>query len=185
MNTLQRNLWILVTVSALAILLQNAFYNMNVTTDISQYNSKCEEKKEMKHTCYSYSSSWEEVVEVEKKSCKQYSYTWSSHSNKYPDADAFVAVDKLPSAINFPAISARIEYPAYAREKGIEGLVLARILVDEKGNYVKHKIVKSDNCGMRYHVEKHIRELEFIPAEKDGQQVAVWVNIPFRFRLEG
>ncbi len=162
MNSLQRNLWILVTLSALAIILQNAFFSMNAPADISM--------------TYTYSSENEKIVKWEKKSCKQHA--------SYPDVDEFVAVDKLPSATNFPAVSASIAYPAYAREKGMEGTVLARILVDEKGNYVQHKILKADNCGMRYNVEKEISRLSFIPAEKDGEKVAVWVSIPFNFRLK-
>lgn len=183
MNPLQRNLWILVTVSALAIILQGTFNRVNITSDISQsYNScqKIEKKRKKKKCATTYTSySNRSYVKLERRSTCGHLYS----SITYPDVDDFVAVDKLPSATNFATIASNITYPTYAKEKGMEGQVLARILVDENGKYVKHRILKYDNCGMRYHVEKQLPKLQFLPAEKDGQHVAVWVNLPFKFTL--
>lgn len=185
MNSLQRNLWILVTVSAMAIIFQHTFSRMMMRSDISQISHSCQkvEKKKKRSCTTTYTSCNDDYVKLKRmeRRCNSFSYSYSS--KRYPHVDAFVAVDKLPAAINFSKISSDITYPAYAKEKGIEGVVIARILVDEQGKYVRHKILKYDNCGMRFNVEKKLSKLQFQPAEKDGEPVAIWVNLPFKFSL--
>jgi hypothetical protein len=190
MNSLQRNLWVLVTVSALAIILQNTFNRVNVTSDISQRAHSCQKveqkkcKKKKKKCTTTYTSCSESYVRLEKKKSCSHSYSYSySYTTDFPDIDDWVSVDKLPAATNFAAVAAGVAYPTYAREKGIEGKVVARVLVDQNGNYVKHKIMDYDNCGMRYNVEKQLPKLKFEAGEKSGEKVAVWVNIPFEFTL--
>jgi len=183
MSTLQRQLWRFVTVSALAIILSGAFNRAFVSSSISETRTSCQSHTHKK-SCSSHTyTSCNKAYKLKKRSCSSsYSYSSSRHA-VYPDINDFVAVDKLPTPTNFTSVSASIEYPAYAREKGIEGKVIARILVDKNGEYVKHKILKYDNCGMRHRVEQKLSHLHFSPAEKDGKQVAVWVNLPFSFKL--
>jgi periplasmic protein TonB len=77
-----------------------------------------------------------------------------------------------------------IGYPPVAKEAGIEGQVMLRILVDEQGNYIRHIISKAAHPLLQAEVEKHARELHFTPAIQGGKPIKFWVNIPFNFKLQ-
>jgi protein TonB len=100
-----------------------------------------------------------------------------------PDPFQFVAVEKEPQPVNMDDIKKRIGYPPAAREAGIEGTVLVRVLVDEKGNYVKHIVLQSPHPLLQKAVEKELPSLKFTPGIQAGKPIRVWVNIPFRFAL--
>ena len=66
---------------------------------------------------------------------------------------------------------------------GVDGQVLVRILVGTSGEYLEHTIVESPHEAGTNAVSKHIPELKFTPAMKNGKPVKVWVNVPFNFKL--
>ena len=74
-------------------------------------------------------------------------------------------------------------YPEMARAAGIEGRVVYRVLVDKKGNYRKHQLVSSPDGALSYLADSHLKDLEFIPAEQNGEKVTSWVNIPVVFKI--
>ncbi|HGY54685.1 MAG TPA: M56 family peptidase [Caldithrix abyssi] len=109
---------------------------------------------------------------------------------------AFFAVDKKP------AIKEKIqpEYPDEARRKGIEGLVLLVVTIDENGQVIKavplEEVPVRDDKGriVEMRAVDRLPELEpaaiaaaekctFKPAMKDGKAVKVKMAVPFRFRL--
>ncbi|MEM9934246.1 MAG: energy transducer TonB [Bacteroidota bacterium] len=85
---------------------------------------------------------------------------------------------------NLPEIKQKIGYPNQAREKGIEGTVLIRILVDENGQYKFHKITADPNPLLTKAVEMYIDELNFTPEKRNGVNVQTWTTIPFIFSLQ-
>jgi len=76
-----------------------------------------------------------------------------------------------------------IGYPDIARDAHIQGQVVVRVLVDEKGNYRKHKMIKRVHPILAEAVENHIHKLKFSPAIQGNRPIKFWVNIPFRFML--
>ncbi|MEM7514643.1 MAG: energy transducer TonB [Bacteroidota bacterium] len=88
-----------------------------------------------------------------------------------------------PKILNFKEVVNKIGYPESAKESGIEGQVLIKVLVNEQGNYKFHKIVSSEHTILTNAVEMHVDELQFSPAQQDGQKVQAWVSVPFVFNL--
>jgi periplasmic protein TonB len=101
-----------------------------------------------------------------------------------PDVNKVTIFEVAPNPLNMEEVMKKIGYPPIAKEAGIEGQVMLRILVDEKGNYVRHIISKAAHPLLQAEVEKHAQELYFTPAIQDGKPIKSWVNIPFNFKLE-
>lgn len=74
-------------------------------------------------------------------------------------------------------------YPDLARRAGIEGTVVVRVLIDEKGNVAKAVIHKSipmlDEAALAA-----AKQFKFIPGRQRDKNVKVWMAIPFVFRLK-
>ena len=75
-------------------------------------------------------------------------------------------------------------YPEIARQAGLEGLVTLKLLVGTDGRV--HGVVVADGVPVLNDaaVQAAWRYL-FKPALAGGRPVAVWVAVPFRFRLNG
>lgn len=100
-----------------------------------------------------------------------------------PESDDFIFVDQEPVPKNLTEIRRKIEYPAEAVQEGIAGTVVARVLVDKQGEYVRHKIVKEIHPALAAAVGKYLPGLLFEPAKQKGDSVMYWMNIPFPFKL--
>ena len=74
-------------------------------------------------------------------------------------------------------------YPEEAKKEKVEGLVLVKVLIDEKGMVEKTVIAKSIGRGCDEATVEAVKKLEFIPATKDGTNVKFWFTIPVRFML--
>jgi protein TonB len=91
----------------------------------------------------------------------------------------FYALSEKPEVIH------RVEpaYPDLARKAGIEGMVVAKVLIDTKGNVEKVEIVKShpmlDEAAMAA-----AKQFKFKPGKQRDRFVKVWMTIPFTFRLK-
>lgn len=101
-----------------------------------------------------------------------------------PGINDFVYVEEPPKPLNMTEVTRLIGYPDEARDKNVEGQVIARILVDERGKYVRHKILKTPDSVLSRAVAVHINKLTFLPAFKEGKPIKMWVNLPFSFRLK-
>ncbi|MEM8898475.1 MAG: energy transducer TonB [Bacteroidota bacterium] len=94
-----------------------------------------------------------------------------------------ILADVPPEAINMKSIQKAIGYPPQARYANIEGSVIIRLLINEKGKYMSHKVLESSSVILLSAVEEHIKRLKFKPAIKDGKPIPFWINIPFNFSL--
>ncbi len=74
-------------------------------------------------------------------------------------------------------------YPKLALKAAIEGNVYTRLWVDEQGNVAEVKILNSDNAIFEDATDEAARQWKFYPAEHEGKPIAVWVTLPFRFKL--
>ena len=105
--------------------------------------------------------------------------------DKEPGMNEFVFVDQEPQPLNVNDLRKEIGYPQAAIDKNIEGTVVARILIDKEGNYVKHAIVNAIDPLLAGAVEPQLNKLKFKPAMLNGEPVSFWVNMPFPFKLLG
>ncbi|MCB0854623.1 MAG: energy transducer TonB [Bacteroidetes bacterium] len=124
-----------------------------------------------------------------RKSCKSYREEHKKRKRcssmsvvRTPAIDDFVFVHKEPVVTNYNVVRERIGYPELAREAGINGSVIVRVLVDESGQYQKHKIISQAHPILGRKCELYVSDLEFSPAKRDGRNVKFWVNVPFHFQ---
>ena len=73
-------------------------------------------------------------------------------------------------------------YPPFAREAQVEGLVVVRARVGRDGRVEEVGIVRSIPLLDASAIEA-VGRWTFHPARVEGRPVAVWILIPFRFRL--
>ncbi len=90
-----------------------------------------------------------------------------------------VEVDKEPTIIKRkdPA------YPELARKAGIEGKVWTKLWIDTDGKVRDAQVVKSDNEVLNQAALEAARQWVFTPAMKGTTPVAIWVSLPFQFKL--
>lgn len=93
----------------------------------------------------------------------------------------FVEFDKAPTIVKQVAP----KYPELARKAGIEGEVWIKIWIQKDGKVRTAEIQKASgrDVGFEEAAIAAAQKLEFKPALKNGQPVATWVSLPFRFKL--
>lgn len=97
------------------------------------------------------------------------------------DADGvYTKVDKNPS----PTKTIRPDYPRDLRREGISGLAAVSCIIDEKGDVISAKVIKSSHPGFEKPALEAINRWKFKPAEVGGTPVKVKVTIPFRFNVD-
>ena len=98
-----------------------------------------------------------------------------------PGLKQYVYVEEMPA----PVHSVSPEYPAMAKEAGVSGLVVAHLLVGRDGHVLdvqideNHSILMLNEAAVRA-----ARQWVFKPALANNKPVAVWVAVPFNFRLQ-
>ena len=85
-----------------------------------------------------------------------------------------------PALVRQPAVI----YPEMARQARMEGVVELRALVDENGNVIDVKLVRTSRPGYRFEAEadRHTRGRKYRPATKGGVAVRVWLPIIVNFK---
>ncbi len=91
----------------------------------------------------------------------------------------FVPVEKQPQ----PIYSPYPVYPEIARRAGVEGTVWVKIWVDKEGKPKKAQVLKSDAQLFEQPAIEAAMKWKFTPAIMNNGPVAVWVSIPFKFKL--
>jgi protein TonB len=91
----------------------------------------------------------------------------------------FVPVEKQPVPVKSPPPG----YPEIARRAGVEGTVWVKIWVDKEGKARKAQILKSDAELFNQSAIDAAMQWVFTPAVMNNGPVAVWVSIPFKFKL--
>jgi protein TonB len=76
-------------------------------------------------------------------------------------------------------------YPAAAKRKGIQGLVLLRVEVDEGGEPLKVEVAEtSGHALLDAAALDAVRRWRFEPARRSGQPVKGHAQVPIRFKIE-
>ncbi|MDQ3021199.1 MAG: energy transducer TonB [Bacteroidota bacterium] len=91
-------------------------------------------------------------------------------------------VEKAPVAVNLGSVKSSMRYPEIAIQSGIEGRVVATVLVGTDGSVIKVGRINGPEV-FRNEVAAKVMNLKFNPAIQGGQIVKCWVSIPFNFTL--
>jgi protein TonB len=95
-------------------------------------------------------------------------------------------VSSSPRLLSQPSSSAlRAAYPPRAREEGLEGNVVLRLLVGRNGRVAAVRVVVPAGNGFDEAARRLVRGFRFEAGKKDGQPVAVWIPWTYKFRLNG
>jgi protein TonB len=95
-----------------------------------------------------------------------------------PPAD-FVPVEKEPVVIK----KVEPKYPELAMRAGLEGKVWVKIWVDKEGKPHQVVVMKSDAEIFNEPAVSAAKQFLFTPAYMNNGPVAVWVSVPFKFKL--
>jgi protein TonB len=99
--------------------------------------------------------------------------------DRLPSPEDFVAVEKMPVLVSIP----RVEYPAIAREAGVDGTVIVHALVDKDGTVRETRVVRKVHPLLDDVAERAVSKAMFTPAVQASKPVAVWAAVPVVFRL--
>jgi protein TonB len=77
------------------------------------------------------------------------------------------------------------EYPERARDRGVEGTVIALITIDTLGRVLEAKVEKSAGSDLDKSVLKAVQQTRFQAAVVNGRRVPSKFRRPYEFRLEG
>jgi len=75
------------------------------------------------------------------------------------------------------------EYPALARDAGIEGRVVAEAVIDEEGRVTEARIVRSPSPVFDEPVLRALRASLFYPAKQRDKPVRSFIRVPYEFYL--
>jgi periplasmic protein TonB len=82
-------------------------------------------------------------------------------------------------------IENRLNYPYQSAAQGIQGKVILRLGIDEKGSISNITVIKGLNAELNEEAIRVIKKIKkFIPASNDGESVAAFSMIPITFRLK-
>ena len=95
-------------------------------------------------------------------------------------------VQPLSKLTRLPAFLRKIEpvYPGAEKRAGSQASVLAEVTIDEKGNVLEVKIIKSAGTAFDNAVIDALKRSMFVPGYINNDAVAVRVLVPFRFNLK-
>jgi protein TonB len=89
-------------------------------------------------------------------------------------------VDDVPNATYRPPL----EYPSYARQRGLNGEVWLKLLIDARGDVEKVAIISSTPEGVFDQTAlDSVKQWSFDPAKYKGKPVKVWVKQKISFNL--
>lgn len=92
-------------------------------------------------------------------------------------------VEKAPSPLNLGEVKAMMRYPDMAINSGIEGNVVAKVLVGRDGRVERIGNLSGPNI-FHAEVRSKLNSLQFTPAIQNGRAVQCWINVPFSFKLK-
>jgi TonB family protein len=104
------------------------------------------------------------------------------------DAPVFLFAGKMPEfkggdreLLTF--LNKNLQYPRYELNKGIQGRVLLKFIIDEQGDVSDIQIIKGVSTGIDKEALRVTSMLKFSPAECSGEKVKIYYNLPVSFKL--
>jgi protein TonB len=104
------------------------------------------------------------------------------------DGQVYMVVEEQPRIVGGRArLQEAIQYPKEARQKGIEGRVIVRFVVNEQGQAEDLEVVRGAHELLNSEALRAIREMDFKPGRQRGEVVKTQMalSVPFRIQDEG
>ena len=93
-------------------------------------------------------------------------------------------LDKIPEPVGgIEGIVKNVVYPEKAKKERLEGKVLLKVEINEKGEVENVYVEKGVNKLLDEAAVKAVKATKFIPGEKNGKKVKAEVTIPVKFKL--
>jgi TonB family protein len=94
-------------------------------------------------------------------------------------------VDVMPEPIGgIEQILKNVVYPKAAKDAGIEGKVIVKAVIDEKGDVVETEVMKSVSEDCDKAAVDAIKKTKFTSGIKDDNPVKTEITIPIMFKLK-
>lgn len=74
-------------------------------------------------------------------------------------------------------------YTAEARAAGIEGVVVLELIISEKGNVLRARVLRGLGYGLDQSAVRTFRAKKFTPSYKEGKPITVKIPVQVRFTL--
>ncbi len=102
-----------------------------------------------------------------------------------PPADDVIEEWEFIKVAQKPIIIKKVapEYPVMARNMGLEGMVVLKVLIGINGRVEKVEVQKSIPMLDEAAIDA-VKQFEFRPGRQRDRYVKVWMSIPFHFRLK-
>jgi TonB family protein len=81
------------------------------------------------------------------------------------------------------ALREAIQYPAGAKEAGIEGRVFVQFVVDENGDAINLEVTRSVHEALDRAALEAVEQMQFEPGKQRGMPVKVQMALPVTFKL--
>lgn len=102
----------------------------------------------------------------------------------FDEPEIFVVVEDMPEMIGGAAsLAASVTYPPIARQAGLQGLVVVKIVVNSDGTPSDPIILRSPGKALESAAIEAVMKQEFTPGRQRGRAVAAYMAIPVRFQL--
>lgn len=110
--------------------------------------------------------------------------TFSQENKSNSDNQYLTKADVMPIPVGgIAAIQKHVHYPEIAKRAGIQGKVLVKAFVNEKGIVTDAGIIKGIGSGCDVTALSAVKTTKFIPGKKDGKAVKVQITVPILFKL--
>jgi protein TonB len=96
-----------------------------------------------------------------------------------PGGGDWLVFDKAPK----PKKIVKPDYPVMARQAEMEGVVVLKVTVDEKGRVIRVVVLRSDADVFDQPAIDAVKKWIFTPAEQSGNPVKATITVPLSFTL--
>lgn len=101
--------------------------------------------------------------------------------------DVYSYVEQMPeSMVDIPTYLAKnIQYPQVAKDRGIEGRVIVRFVVNKEGNITNPTVVRSPDASLSDEAVRAVMSMpKWKPGKNEGKAVSVYMTLPIAFKLQ-
>lgn len=82
------------------------------------------------------------------------------------------------------SLAEHLEYPDAAKQAGVDGFVIVRFVVDEKGKAIDYAVDEDPGYGMGEAAIKAVKKLgKWVPGRNRGETVKVRMTVPVKFKM--
>ena len=108
----------------------------------------------------------------------------SAQQSVMDNEGVYLVCEKMPELVGgMNSVQRKIRYPLQAKSLGVQGVVYVQCVIDEKGEIVSPKVVKTLGAGCDEEAIRVLKKSKFKPGYDKGKPVQVRFTLPIFFRL--